>query len=763
MLALLGVGRLNAFRLNYLPRTLTIQRFGVVSATLNGQPLRVRAGSMSVRDVLNDAPNTCSFIADNATPPTVGGRLRVTVGIPVQTTLVFSGTIQKATETYVGRPTVKAWQCEAIDDTWVGDWLRPFGEFDNLSATDLVNYLVAYYTPGMSAVVEPGLPVVSVSLDGTTRFNDALTQICKLIGGYFYWQDSALHLFMDPEPGLTPDPIDGAPGRFLLNNPPLSYASDDAQIRTRNYGKGHAENTLTAIDAGEPRIPIADAVMFAPAGGQALAGVQRVTYTGTVLGGTGALVGPGVTPSAPPLVVATAGAGVTGGAHNYALTWVTANGETLPSPVASLTVAGSAPTPQLDYVSTGVGSAPGYSPPAGTVLRYRIYICTGDITNGSTLWSQPSPDVVITSDGHNPILYFTVTPAMQGRYVLPFRNDGSGWKSFAKAINYTGFTTPFAANEPLVQQGWVDPLQYIGTLPTTPGSLVASQVTVTGIAVGPSGTTARNLYRTAAYASSLQLLATIADNATTTYVDAVPDGALGAAPPSSDTSKLQMAAGQVNVGQTTMPVSSTVWALPGGGWAIVGNGDQVIKYAGISGNTIVGIPASGNGSIVAPVNYNSTLTGAPMLTGSTWMPRPGGAAWVPIPADTPVAIWVQCDDVAAQQALAQRYPTGIIENILVDGRRGIQSLTSLCDADLAMYSRPIVTVQYYTLDPKTKSGRPVTVNLPVLGINTTLTIQDVTIDQFGVGPVRFQVTASSLTITLESILRTLADGLNIDG
>jgi hypothetical protein len=81
---------------------------------------------------------------------------------------------------------------------------------------------------------------------------------------------------------------------------------------------------------------------------------------------------------------------------------------------------------------------------------------------------------------------------------------------------------------------------------TTAGN---QQVTLTSIPLGPapaplSGASAnvtvlaRRLYRTAAGSGALLLLATLADNTTTTYLDTAADSALGAAPPTVNTAGL---------------------------------------------------------------------------------------------------------------------------------------------------------------------------------------------------------------------------------
>lgn len=75
---------------------------------------------------------------------------------------------------------------------------------------------------------------------------------------------------------------------------------------------------------------------------------------------------------------------------------------------------------------------------------------------------------------------------------------------------------------------------------TVADKTVNGQVTVSGIPVSTdSGVTARKLYRTIAgadpnVAANYLLLATIADNTTTTFLDNVADGSLGAAAPTTN-------------------------------------------------------------------------------------------------------------------------------------------------------------------------------------------------------------------------------------
>jgi hypothetical protein len=756
--AIVNVGRLNAFRLNAIEPGLRRVRASRLTITLDGALLKVREGSLQIHDVINDAPNTCTLTVDAATPPHVGQRLRVVSGVDPQY-LLFVGRVQSAVQNHVGRsavphPTLE-WHCEAIDDTVQSDWLRPFGAWEGVSATNVAYDLITRFMPGFLADgVQLNLPPVTLYLDGSERVNGALRLLAKLIGGYYYFENYVLHLFQGDEPGLSPDDVDGRPGQ-MLEDPPFAFNYDDAQIRTRCYGKGHSQPTLSAVNAGDTLIPIANAVMFTAGGGKAISEWQRLTYTGTVIGGDGALIGPGVTPAGAPTVVVIAGTGITPGAHNYAYTWVTAAGETLPSPVASITIVGGAigaPNNASFSVSTGIQFG---GPPAGTVMDYRFYI-----SDGAGHLSPPAPGIRITSNGNRPQLNFVTTTDMAGRYVYIYRtdNNGQGWALVTIQGASAGYTQPYPPNQPAgYGQQWTDyTVSFTGGAPAAPvgGDLTQpSAVGVGAIAVGPASVTARRLYRTAAGQTALKFLGILNDNTQTQFGDVGPDGVLGAVAPGVDTSGLQMPAGQVLPGAPTIPVSGTAWARAAGGWAVIGNGQQVIRYTGISGNTITGIPASGAGAIAAAVNYNSTISGAPMLIGVAGL----GAALI---LGAPVNIWVQVDDTSAQAALAARVGgSGIIENLIVDERRGEPSLTAICVADVAMYGYAILTARYTTFDPKSRSGRQVRINLPTIGItNQYLVLQDVTITQ-GDGPPQFTCIASTVRTSFEDLLRRLVGTL----
>ena len=68
---------------------------------------------------------------------------------------------------------------------------------------------------------------------------------------------------------------------------------------------------------------------------------------------------------------------------------------------------------------------------------------------------------------------------------------------------------------------------------TTPGN---QRVQLSNIHIGPSGTTARRIYRSAVGGGQKKLVTTIADNITTSYLDQIPDASLGANAPTLNSS-----------------------------------------------------------------------------------------------------------------------------------------------------------------------------------------------------------------------------------
>jgi hypothetical protein len=871
MPAVVGSGRLNAFRLNYLPVRLRAIRETRVLVAIGGVLVRarVRRGSLTIHDVLNDAPNTAAWTMDGTPAPTVGQPVRITLNTNTPR-ILFTGAIETTAISFDGRPIHPVWACTATDDTARADHHRPFGLYAGVSASSVATDLVTRFAPGLTAAhVQAGLTPVTVAFDGTEGFNGCLRAIAKIIGGYFYWEDGDLHFFLS-EPTEAPAAITPTTPT-LLYQPPITATTDDSQLRTRVLGRGWGSTLLCDVLAGETILPLEDTTLYTATGGRLVGAVtsdgsltERGSYTSAAAAGGGTLIGPGVGPTAAPSLRVVAGGTLPAGTYTYAYTDVTASGESLPGPSAAIAVTGVTPPPttaapalvQLvtgagvdvgthDYVLTGVTATGETTPgPIGPVVTVPAPVANPTAptirndTGGGAASSWAPGDAlyaavayVDAADAHttlatgavNGVTATTLAPGLAHCLVVPLvaspdprvtairvyiRRNGT-WIGYTTATNATFdgvMTGVSAAGDPTTlphtlttQQvylslpiadaactqrklyrrvGGAGPFKLalivadntsvnaldlvansaLGAAAPATNTATAAQVEVSGIAIGPGATTARKLYRTVVNGAALKLQQTIANNtATTGALDTTADAALGAAAPTGDTSGFTQPAGQVIAGAAQLPTAGAGPFAAAGGWAVAPNG-QTIRYTGITGNTLTGIPASGPGAITTTLPYGTALRAAPVLRGVVGVTQPWrrGAR---------VQVFVQRDDLDAQAAAAAREATattpadGIHEAVITDDRRGEPSLTARCDADLALFKAPIVTVAYDSRDVLTKSGKPVSVNLPELPIVATLVIQDVTISELdvadGLAP-RFAVRASTVQFSLEDLLRQLS-------
>ena len=778
--AVLGTARLNNFRLNYLSAQLRAIRATRVRIWLDGElaTSRVRLSGLSIRDVLNDEPNTCDLKIEGSPPPVAGMALRITINSDTPQ-LLFAGAIQVEGETFEGTPAHVVYPCRGIDDHGAINKLRPFGIWSNTSASTIAAELLAQFAPGFTGThIQPGLAAVTFACDGTDTLTSALRRLVKMIGGYFYVEDKDLHLFLD-EVTEVPDPLDHTPKRFL-HAPPIAWSSDDSQIRTRVYGRGHAATILVDLAAGATQIPIDDVVMFNASGGRAIcsttpdgAATERLTYTGTGGGGGGAIAGPGARPSVALSAAPVAGSGLGLGTYQYAYTVLTAAGQSLPSPLTTVVTLGPPTTPTtLPQCTTAprYAAASGSFSPIGETHQYvYAYSTKTSYVDYTSLTAASPPSAVITTisnqDPYNPAQSAPVL------ITVPFSTDPRHKVIFLyqKASSIAGgqFRLLLAAdNQPTYPPGSAYTFTTQGSVSSNsatlaPGTTTAPSsraIAITGVPLGPSGTTARQVYRTAVNASQLKLLYAIFDNTSSgATTDAIADGSLGANVPTSDTSGLTQPDGQINAGESSILLTSTAPFAAPAGWARTLSGDA-ISYSGISGNTLTGIPASGPGAIRTTIMYGDPIVPAPVLTGVSGNTKA-------LTRGAPLYIWVQRDDTAAQAAAAARESTdtytssGIHEHTLVDERRGEPSLMALCDADLQLFAYPLVTVTYATRDLKTRSGKPIVIDLTSPAIHETLTIQDVTITEIDIAPglaPRFSVSASSVRWSLEDLLRRLS-------
>lgn len=663
------------------------------------------------------------------------------------------------------------WDCTVAGSLAEFNRMLAWGTYVDSGADVVAIDLIQKYAPDFTwAHIPSGLATVTTSFQGETM-DSAFTQLKTLIGGYYYRDDSYdVHLFISETPDLTPDPLDAANQTLILGT--LTWQADVSQIRNRVIGIGAGVAQLAAVGPGETIVPLQSVALFNTSG-TVLIGTQRVTYTGVQVGGGGSLVGPGVAPSAAPTVAAVAGSGLGTGVYKYAYTDVTAAGESLPSPLGTVDTSARLADPTN---APTLGFSGGTAIIGGSTYSWAYTWITG---SGETL---PSPLDTVTPGGSGPYMGLVQIPigptGTTGRKIYRTTAGGSQLKLSGTVANNS--STQYNDNV-------VDGSLGVNA-PSSNTAVFGNQVTIAGIAIGASPTTSRKVYRTAVGGSQLKLQQTIADNTATVGVqDATADGSLGANAPTSDTSGISFAGGQVNAGSTSLLTASPAPFQSGGGWALSPS-KEPIRYTGITGNTLTGIPASGEGSILTTLLYGDQILPAPALTG---VPASGAGSiqYTTIDPNTffyaNAYLYSERDNLTSQaavKALEGGKSTGIYEFKITDSSFVTQaSLDARCDAELLLFSDAggILQANYQTFDKKSRYGRPLHVAMPWRGLydpaiydpaiyeaeqflTGDFVIQTVSVTDVGVyanSNPRFTCMASSLRYTLEDLLRHVVVGV----
>ena len=229
---------------------------------------------------------------------------------------------------------------------------------------------------------------------------------------------------------------------------------------------------------------------------------------------TGALVPSIAAPSAPvaALEVPDTPGNVNDGAHSYKVTYTTAYGETTPSATSNvITIADKTVNGQVD-VTIPVG-------PTGVTGRKLYRTDAGDVGNYK----------LIATIANNVDVLYTDNIADGAGAAAPITNTSQAGNIENGTHSYkTTFVTAYGETTPSVTSNVV----------TVVDKTLQGQVALTAIAVGPTGTVSRRVYRTVTgNAGNYKLLATIADNVTTIYTDNTADAGLGADAPITNTSQ----------------------------------------------------------------------------------------------------------------------------------------------------------------------------------------------------------------------------------
>lgn len=164
---------------------------------VRGEDIR-RSPGISIQDALNNSPNQCSFRIDGASnTPMPGEKIEIRDEFDGDR-LLFAGTLQSYDMLYEEQIHQIAWDCVAVDFTWLLNKFRPHGVYKNISASTIVTDLVARFAPGFTVeFVQTNLAKISITFDGSEDFGTCLSNIAKAIGGGHWYVDyqQRLHFF----------------------------------------------------------------------------------------------------------------------------------------------------------------------------------------------------------------------------------------------------------------------------------------------------------------------------------------------------------------------------------------------------------------------------------------------------------------------------------------------------------------------------------------------------------------------------------------
>lgn len=328
---------IGAYVLSGLTAILRHTKPSTVNVEINGTTVteNIRFSSLEVEDVLNDAPNRCTFTCADLVP-VEGQAIRVIRDI---NTIEFAGHIIRVEQFYEGILANVAYHVTCQDYTWKLNRRLVTKRWINQTATTIAQEIISGFTTGFTSTnVAAGLATIPEFRCDQEMPSRALTRLCAEIGGNHYIDYTLdLHLFIT-EAVDTPEDISDATLATTTARG-LAHTGDLSQVRTRVAGTGIGSSALENISASGSMIPIDKSDMFEQGGGSLKSTENVATYTGRHLGGVAATVlgnVAGPTGSAPSVAVASGVVGVLEGNFQYKVAFANDQGETTPGSASAV-------------------------------------------------------------------------------------------------------------------------------------------------------------------------------------------------------------------------------------------------------------------------------------------------------------------------------------------------------------------------------------------------------------------------------------------
>lgn len=768
-----------------------------------GEDIR-RIPGVTIRDILNNQPNACSFTIDGTSNVPVVGEMIEIVDEEDGDRLLFRGTVQNVTQIYEGQIDQLAFNVQCVDFTFLFNRKRPVGYYLTKSASDVVKDLVANFAPGFTTNhVQTNLAKVSVILDGSQDFVSVMNQIAAAIGGGHWYidYDQDVHFFH------IPPAIDLPPTAFVNSTDHITLAAASSpSIVSFQPGYYFLRHSFVFSNGTESALQaISNLVYFD--------GTQLFSVAGLPLGPN-----PGSLTCTARRLYFNAFKTVTmttldkrGDPIEKVQPFCQVNDNITTAFTTSFDGAG-ASTPVVGAIPSGT-SIPSKSfnghpaaPPSAMTAEMRVGTLAGAwmggafqfkyaylYRDGSVSFASPASNTVALNmlycnyiKGFN-LRNITAGPSVNGFDVVArfiyycqgaLKKPNESWSTSGPFNPPCGFTYSSGFNDPDWSGGLVGTI--LGAIipeNTSTELLAKSEGAYIGMleAVAQQG----SIYNSMDPGSGVGYGNKPYENGNGQIVSSDPipiwpnpDGPfLEDTDPPADLDDVNEDLLHEDSG--SQPFSVTTDSSQVRNRVIVKGTGSLVSIDAKIGDTLLYVadisafsPAGGQVEIV------NASTGERKLIDFRGLEGVAGAAGItlagsltaPIQQGSTVVNYFMAEDIESQKFMARAEldkdgnPTdGIHEYVIVDtSLKASWQLFMRAYAELELFSRPIVTIHYATRDPKSKSGQTVHVDLSQPPCEGDFLIQEVTIDQFHdesdqLNP-RYTVTASSVKYELNDLL-----------
>lgn len=778
-----------------------------------------RQPGIQITKSLGQTGNTATITIDGTSnSPQVGELIEVTDPFDSDR-LLFRGTLQSYDMTYEGQTDQLVYTARCVDFTYLLNKYFPVGTYTNVSVSTVVTDLVSKFAPGFTAVhVQTNLAMVSVTLDGSQSFSQVLTGLGAAIGGGHWYVDDEqdIHFFhVVPTATVPPSEMQAlSAGPTLAQSAdPISSAANFfttcyAWVRQTFVYSDGTESQFSSISNavlldGLHRVLISNIAVGPPVG--LLTCVKRRIYVNILLpvNATGAIL-----PGIPPTPSSASGAPsqslfefvqqyaeiddntTTSFESDFAYvnpstTAVVPMDSTLPIPVEQFNGHPTAPLTPITATAHTL-TLPGSTGAMGGAFQFKVAylyrdgsvsfpgpasatvginpLVIGMFISGFDLTNIPIGPSIGTNDVVARIVYWclgadskpgaSVNGVLPDGFVWPYPQLDPDWindvsRSVILVPDNTTTLLSLVSLAPLGYNlygpGSVQPAGYTplavgeGNSPANDSSILsADPIPVWPNADGPSLENVDppdpiNDSNTGVYhedSGATKLLFTKDISQLRNRVKVIGSGSVTAV--------------DAPAGSTSVQVNDITAFSPAGGQVRLTNLltglIQVKKYTGIAG-----------------------------VTGQTYLVLSSPLLY-DVPQGSFVVNFFQADNVASQRAMGQieldknGKPTdGVHETTITDSSlKAAWQLYMRANAELELFSQPIVTIVYATPDPKSTIGQTVHFDLTNPPIKGDFLIQQVVTDQVHdesdqLSP-RYTVTCSSTKYLLTDLLLALISG-----